>query len=254
MRLDQWLVKHQKVRSRSQAEELIKRGDVFVFNLKENVWIKVSKPSLEIDEHFNSDHLKIESVISNFVSRSGYKLKKALEHLNLSVSGLKCLDVGQSTGGFSQVLLESNADYVVGVDVGKNQLSEDLLKYENLKCFENLDIRNSSNNIEFIKQSPFDVAVIDVSFISLTQVLATVLSLLKPNGHIVALVKPQFELSKNDLDKKGIVKDKKNFLMVENKIKDFVNGFEEMEFKDFFTSKLEGKDGNIEFFIYVTKK
>lgn len=253
MRLDQWLVKHQKVRSRSQAEELIKRGEVLILSSEKNLWIKILKPSYEVNEAFDPKNIKIESVISEFVARSGYKLKKALEHVRFDVEGLNCLDVGQSTGGFSQVLLESNAKKVIGVDVGQNQISADLRKYQNLICFENLDIRKAGENEVFVKESPFEFVVVDVSFISLLNVLDPILNFIKPDGHVLALVKPQFELTKSDLDKKGLVKDPSKYKDVEAKIKNYITAMEGIMFLDFFKSSLEGKDGNVEFFVYLKK-
>lgn len=251
MRLDQWLLKNQMVRSRSQAEELIKRGDVKVLNLRTQTWDVITKPSFVVSEDLDVDGVKVHSDISEYVSRSGFKLYKALEHLKVNVEGLKCLDVGQSTGGFSQVLLEQQAGLVVGLDVGHNQLNEKLKNHKNLLSFENLDIRNVKSNSEFIKLCPFDLVVIDVSFISLTQVLSAVADLIHRDSKIVALVKPQFELSKVDLDKKGRVKDEKKLLEVESKIKDYIKIQLPFEILEYFPSDLEGKDGNKEFFIYL---
>jgi 23S rRNA (cytidine1920-2'-O)/16S rRNA (cytidine1409-2'-O)-methyltransferase len=275
MRLDQWLVKHQKVRSRTQAEELIKRGEVFILNEKTSEWQKVLKPSFDLDNNFNPDNLKIDSVLMGYVARSGYKLEKALEvissmylsskttDLNLqnanqkdsnttyfNIKGLKCLDVGQSTGGFSQALLEAGADLVVGLDVGTGQLSPELKGHSKLISFENLDIRKAKDNEDFVSYSPFDLAVVDVSFISLTQVLDSILQFIKPEGQVLALVKPQFELTSKDLDKKGRVKSEAKYQEVQTKITDYVleHG---LKVEAYFVSQLEGKDGNTEFFIYL---
>ena len=223
MRLDQWLVKYFKVRSRTQAEELIKRGEVQILNEKTLTWQKASKPSMSLNENFNPEHLKVESVLMGYVARSGYKLQKALEvissmSLNFNVKGLKCLDVGQSTGGFSQVLLEAGADLVVGLDVGSGQLSPELKDHPNIISFENLDIRKAKENEDFVNHSPFDMAVVDVSFISLTQVIDSILPFIKPKGQVLALVKPQFELTSKDLDKKGRVKSESKYLEVQTNI------------------------------------
>ncbi len=251
MRLDHWLVHHQKVRSRSQAEELIKRGDVAILDSKSFEWKKILKPSYLVADNFNPEHLKIESTLAGYVARSGYKLERALSTLNLNVKGLKCLDVGQSTGGFSQTLLEAGAQIVVGLDVGKGQLNPDLLKYPNLISFENLDIRRANESNDFLSYCPFDLAVIDVSFISLTHIFDSLLKFLKPKAQILALVKPQFELEAKDLDKKGRVRNAKDFLKVENKIKDHILKLG-LSLESYFVSELEGKDGNVEFFIFMT--
>lgn len=254
MRLDQWLVKNHKVRSRSQAEELIKRGDVCILDPKSKSWIKILKPSYPMDEDFEVENIKIESVLADYVARSGYKLNKSLQSLNINPEGLFCLDVGQSTGGFSQELLQSKAKFVVGLDVGKNQLSDELKKSTNLKSFENLDIRNALENSEFINFVPFDLAVVDVSFISLTQVLKHVVLCLKSGGRVIALVKPQFELSKNDLDKKGRVKQDSKYQLVEDKIKTHIAHQLKCEILDYIPSQLDGKEGNKEFFVHFKTK
>lgn len=270
MRLDQWLVKYNKVRSRTQAEELIKRGEVLILNEKTSTWQKASKPSMSLDENFNPEHLKIESVLMGYVARSGYKLQKALEVIgsmslsskttdsnsqnsnkaHFNVKGMKCLDVGQSTGGFSQALLEAGADLVVGLDVGSGQLNPELKNHPKLISFENLDIRKAKENEDFVNHSPFDMAVVDVSFISLTQVIDSILPFIKPKGQLLALVKPQFELTSKDLDKKGRVKSESKYLEVQTKIKDHVLKLG-LKVEAYFVSELEGKDGNTEFFIYL---
>lgn len=249
MRLDQWLVKNQKVRSRTQAEELIKRGEVSILDPKTSEWQAVQKPSFEVNDEFDPEHLKISSVLLDYVARSGYKLEKALEHLKIRLTGFNCLDVGQSTGGFSQALLEKGALTVVGLDVGSNQLSEDLRKYNNLFCFENLDIRKAKDNPDLVAHTPFDLAVVDVSFISLTQVLDYIVPLLKVGAQGLALVKPQFELTARDLDKKGLVKSTDKYLEVETKIRNHLKELK-LQCLDYFKSELEGKDGNTEFFVH----
>lgn len=253
MRLDLWLVKNKGVRSRSQAEEFIKRGDVHIFDPDQDKWIVAQKTSQDISEDFDTSFIKVESVLAEFVSRAGFKLKKALEHIKFNVSGLKCLDVGQSTGGFSQVLIDNKATLVVGLDVGTNQLNESLHHYKNLYSFEGLDIRNAKKNKEFIRFAPFDFCVVDVSFISLTQVLDDIEELLKNKGYLLALVKPQFELSREDLDKKGRVKMASKLDEVQIKITEFVKSSQKFQVLEYFPSALEGKDGNKEFFIYARK-
>ncbi len=251
MRLDQWLVLQNKVRSRSQAEELISRGEVSLFDPKTKSWAILKKASYKVLEHVTEEQIKVESELTSFVARSGIKLKKALEKIKFNVEGLKCLDVGQSTGGFTQVLIENKADLVVGLDVGAGQLSDDLKNNLKIKSFENLDIRLAKKNIDFKLNLPFDFVVIDVSFISLTQVLGSIPELLKPKASVLALVKPQFELSAKDLDRKGLVKGKDKFIEVEAKIKTFVQGMKQFKILDYFQSELLGKEGSLEFFIYL---
>lgn len=254
MRFDQWLVKNKDIRSRSQAEDLIKRGDVQVFDLIKNEWKVVKKTSYDLAEDFDPSNVRVQSELSEFVSRAGYKLKKAFEVIELSIEGQSCLDVGQSTGGFSQVLIEKKASVVVGLDVGTNQLNESLHRYKNLYSFEGLDIRNAKKNNEFIRFAPFDFGVVDVSFISLTQVLDDIETLLKSNGFLLALVKPQFELSRDDLDKKGRVKSDDKLTEVKTKIVNFVETQKKFKVLDYFPSALEGKEGNKEFFIFLKRE
>ena len=254
MRFDQWLVKNKDIRSRSQAEELIKRGDVEIFDLVKKEWRVIKKTSHILVEDFDPTNVRIRSELSNFVSRAGYKLMKAFEMIEHSVEGLRCLDVGQSTGGFSQVLIQKKAEIVVGLDVGTNQLSESLHRYKNLYSFEGLDIRNAQKNKEFTRFALFDFAVVDVSFISLTHVLDDIVDLLKSQGNLLALVKPQFELSKVDLDKKGRVKSEEKLNEVENKILSYIDHQKKFKVLNFFPSALEGKEGNKEFFIFLRKE
>lgn len=249
MRLDQWLVKTNKVRSRTQAEELIKRGEVQI--LVNSAWKVVTKPAHKVEDHVLEDHIKIESDISKFVARSGYKLEKALEHLNLMVAGKRCVDVGQSTGGFTQVLIDQEADLVVGLDVGKDQLCSQFKSHLKVKCFENLDIRTAAEHPELKALAPFDLAVVDVSFISLTLVLNPILNILRQDAVILALVKPQFELSSSQLDRRGLVKGEDLLLEVEKKIEDFIAEDQRLQILDYFPSALPGKEGNLEFFAYI---
>jgi 23S rRNA (cytidine1920-2'-O)/16S rRNA (cytidine1409-2'-O)-methyltransferase len=251
MRLDQWLVLNKKVRSRSQAEEVISRGEVSLFDSKKSVWTVLTKASYKVLDEVTSDQIKVESELTSYVARSGLKLKRAIERLNLNIQHLKCLDVGQSTGGFTQVLLEKGATQVIGLDVGTAQLSSELLSHPKVISFENLDIRSAQNNLEFKKYTPFQMIVVDVSFISLTLVLESLQDLLIPGGQVLALVKPQFEVSAKELDKKGLIKNPETLKTVQEKIYDFVKSKTDFKIEAYLSSELEGKDGNKEFFIYL---
>jgi 23S rRNA (cytidine1920-2'-O)/16S rRNA (cytidine1409-2'-O)-methyltransferase len=251
MRLDQWLVLNKKVRSRSQAEEVISRGEVSFFDPKKSIWIVLTKASYKVLDEITEDQIKVESELTSYVARSGLKLKRAIERLKLNIQDLKCLDVGQSTGGFTQVLLEKGATQVIGLDVGTAQLSSEFLSHPNVISFENLDIRSAQNNLEFKKYTPFQMIVVDVSFISLTLVLESLQDLLIPGGQVLALVKPQFEVSAKELDKKGLIKNPETLKTVQEKIYDFVKSKTDFTIEAYLTSELEGKDGNKEFFIYL---
>lgn len=252
MRLDQWLFKNGWAKSRTHAEDMIKRGDVKIFDQNKNLWIAPQKPSYQV-EQLDAAHVKVESELTYFVSRGGLKLNKALAHLNLDVSGKKVLDVGQSTGGFTDCVLQAGAAQVIGVEVGKGQLAEALANHPLNMTFENLDIRLAHQNPMLMAQTPFDLAVIDASFISLHHILTSVIELVKPGGLILALVKPQFELTSKDLDKRGIVRSLEKHDVVKTSITDYVNTLSQVNIQDYFQCEEKGKDGNVEFFIFLQK-
>jgi len=175
-----------------------------------------------------------------------------LNHLKLEVKGLKVLDVGQSTGGFTDCLLQNQAALVVGIDVGRDQLHESLKNHSQVRSFESLHVHELGAHSEFLNSVPkggFDLIVADVSFISLTKVMSWLKPYLKPGGEFLFLVKPQFESGPNALDKNGIVKDEKVYAIVQNNISaeaESVFG----KVLDYFKAGLQGKDGNQEYFIY----
>lgn len=253
MRLDLWLLKHLKVRSRAQARDVIHRQEVYIFDQNKKVWNKNFKASFDIGEEFNPEHIEVRSELLTYVARSGLKLQRALESKSISVQGLKGLDVGQSTGGFTQVLLKNDATQVVGVEVGHSQLDMILKADPRVVLFEKLDIREAHLNLEFVKYSPFQFCVVDVSFISLTKIIDKILKIMDDNTYILALVKPQFELTKAQLNKAGVVKDPKKYIDVENKIIEFVKKIPNCSLEDYFPSELDGQDGNKEFFVYIKK-
>lgn len=254
MRIDHYLVEKKLVRSRSQALDIIKRKELKIFDVTAQTWNVVDKASYKIDPEFNIKKIKIESELISHVSRAGLKLKKALDLKAISVKGLNCLDVGQSTGGFSEVLHQEGALKVVGVEVGQNQISKEIKSIKTIYTFEKLDIRAAKENSEFSKHLFFDFVVVDVSFISLTQVIDSLVSCLVSNAQILALVKPQFELSAKDLDAKGVVKNKTLIEKVKLKMRDMVETRPNLELLDFFETALKGKEGNTEFFLWLRCK
>lgn len=193
-RLDAVLAARGLARSRAQAADLIRRGAVRVNGLP------LTKPSHGVAD---ADLLEV-STPPRFVSRAGEKLDAALAHFSLSVRGGRFLDVGASTGGFTDCLLQRGAGAVVAVDVGHGQLDPTLRADPRVTLHEGLNIRSVSPGQ---LGAPFDGAVVDVSFISLRLVLPHVLSCVKPGGWLVALVKPQFECGPAALDARGIVRD-----------------------------------------------
>ena len=233
MRLDIYLSKLHIVESRSKIKELILKGYVKVNG------VVVKKPSFSVDD---SDEIEILK-FPKYVSRAGYKLEKAIDEFGIDLKGKLCLDVGSSTGGFTDCMLKNGAKEVFAVDVGKNQMHFSLRDDERIRLFEETDIRY------FKPDNRFDFASIDVSFISLKLVLKPVKDLLKKDAEVVALIKPQFEVGVGGT-KKGIVKDEKKIKDVIDSIKEFAQmvGF---EYKGLIESPIKGKEGNREFLIWL---
>jgi 23S rRNA (cytidine1920-2'-O)/16S rRNA (cytidine1409-2'-O)-methyltransferase len=185
-----------------------------------------------------------------FVSRGGLKLDAALARCGIDVAGLACLDVGQSTGGFTDALLQRGAASVVGIDVGRGQLSPALADDERVQSFEGLnarDVAGSAFEAEF-EGRRFDLIVADLAFISLTLVLPTLVRYL--GGDALLLVKPQFELQPADIGKGGLVKDRASLAHVEARIRAACKR-NRLEVRDYFESAVAGGDGNREFFVWA---
>ena len=249
-RIDLALVEWGFFESRNKAQSAIEEGLVFLKNQK------INKSNHEVDfTDDNKDQIKVESGKSNqYVSRGGIKMDGALQKINLNVKGLRVLDIGISTGGFTDCLIQKGAKEIVGIDVGHKQIHASLLQHKNLHVYEGTHVKNLTKDF-FAKEGldhSFDMMVCDVSFISIKSVLPHVLPFLKDDGVALFLVKPQFELSKEDLGKGGVVKDKSHFQKVEKLIRSL---FEESHFKilDYFESPITGSDGNQEFFVYARK-
>ncbi|MGH7237719.1 MAG: TlyA family RNA methyltransferase, partial [Candidatus Saccharimonadales bacterium] len=189
-RLDKLILDLGKVQTRSKAEDLIRRGFVSVGG------IKVTKPGFWMTRN---ELIDIKAKAS-FVSRAGEKLYSVTGELKLNFKGKTILDVGSSTGGFTDVALRGGAIKVIAVEVGSQQLSVSLRGDSRLDLHEKTDIRDFKTNAKI------DMAVIDVSFISLTQILPAVAKLIDPAAEIIALVKPQFEASATKLKHKGVIK------------------------------------------------
>jgi 23S rRNA (cytidine1920-2'-O)/16S rRNA (cytidine1409-2'-O)-methyltransferase len=251
-RLDLVLVERGLANSRTHAQELIEAGQIFLIQGSQRK--KLSKASFSVSA---DDQIDLESGPANrFVSRGGLKLEGALKFQNISVQGLKILDVGISTGGFTDCLLQSGAEKVVGVDVGHGQVNPKLLSDSRLQVFEGINARALSQNAEVkaaVPEKGFDLAVMDVSFISITLILPELPSLLASGGMILSLVKPQFEVGVDGLGKGGIVKDVRLYGEVEKKIRTACEKCG-LEVKAYFDSPIEGKDGNREFFVLAKKR
>jgi len=188
------------------------------------------------------------------VSRGALKLEGALRHTQLNINGFHVLDIGQSTGGFSDCAVQHGAKKVVGIEVGHDQLDPRLRNHQKIVCLEGINARHLS--IEDLQghfpENGFDLAVMDVSFISQTKILPQLSSLLTTHGHLITLVKPQFEVGKEFIGKGGIVKNKPRVDKLEQDMKAFVRalGF---NVRCYIESPIKGGDGNQEFLLWATR-
>lgn len=236
-RLDSALVERHIAKSRTLAQSLIKDGAISV-----NGTI-CDKPSFSVSD---SDGIELLGELPKYVSRGGLKLEKAVNEFSIELNGLVCLDIGASTGGFTDCMLQNGAKKVYAVDVGTNQLDQKLRGDERVVSLEKTDIRS------FTSPEQIDFISIDVSFISLKTVLPCAFSQLKENGKCVALIKPQFEAGRKALNKNGIVTDAKIRENVVAEIKQFCA---DLGFLVIGTtnSAIKGGDGNVEFLIFLAK-
>jgi len=240
-RLDQVLVERGLCDSRERAKRLVLAGQVRVNGQPARKPSDVIKPG---------DDLALEAP-EKFVSRGGHKLEHALEHFKLDVAGLVALDLGASTGGFTDCLLQRGAARVFSVDVGQGQLAWKLRRDEKVVVMEKINARNLRKE-QF--PVPPDLAVIDCSFISLTKILPSAVPLLKPDGKIVALVKPQFEAGKAEADKgRGVITDPVVHQRVLTELEDFVGTQAGLCWRGVVESPLLGPAGNKEFLALIEK-
>jgi 23S rRNA (cytidine1920-2'-O)/16S rRNA (cytidine1409-2'-O)-methyltransferase len=287
MRIDQLLVQIQLASTRSQAQRLIADG---VEWQQGDTWKRVAKNGDDVPE--DSPVRLLNDAEARYVSRGGLKLEAALKHLGLDVTGFACLDVGQSTGGFTDCLLQHGAVSVAGVDVGSAQLHPQLRTDPRVLCVEKVNARAlvADDLIAAYEDSvgadgmfdddaseeedgsdggdedacaaaashpkgfvpAFDLVVADLSFISQTLVLPAVVPLLKAGGTLLTLVKPQFELQPGQVGKGGIVKDASMYLLVEQRLRDACADLG-LSVTAWFDSPIAGGDGNHEFFICARK-
>lgn len=238
LRLDSLLVKKGLVTGRDRAKELIDQGLILVNGSP------ASKPSQKCKEE---DALAVLGDSAHFVSRAAHKLEKALDIWKINLEGKTVLDVGASTGGFTQLALERGAKHVYAVDVGSDQLKENLRKDSRVSDLQKTDIRMLS--ADALPEIP-DFAVCDVSFISLRLVLPKIRQLLEPSGQAVILIKPQFEAGRQAVGRGGLVKDPKVHERVLREILELLklNRFTVAGLTD---SPIRGGDGNIEFLAWL---
>lgn len=280
MRIDQLLVQRGLANTRSQAQRLIADG---VEWRQGETWRRIAKNGDEVPDV--AEVRLLDDSEARYVSRGGLKLEAALKRVGLAVDGFACLDVGQSTGGFTDCLLQQGAASVVGVDVGSAQLHPMLRSDPRVLCVEKVNARalTAEDLIQAYEDSmgedgpfepgdedgeaddeeeaepvvsefvpEFDLIVADLSFISQTLVLPAVVPLLKIGGTLLTLVKPQFELQPGQVGKGGIVKDPAFYVVVEQRLREACAALG-LTVTAWFDSPIEGGDGNREFFICATK-
>ncbi len=239
-RLDEALVLRGLSQSRSRARDAILRGTVSVNG------VAARKPSQGV---FNNDILAVADAGQHYVSRAALKLICALDHFNISTAGRHTLDIGASTGGFSQVLLERGVAHVTAIDVGHGQMVPNIANHSRVTLLENLNARDLTRDHVNLA---VDLIVCDVSFISLKLVLPQALSLVSRGAHVVALIKPQFEVGREYVGRGGIVSDAQQHQRVCEEISDFLDK-QGWSVKGIIPSPVEGGDGNIEFLVAAEK-
>ena len=237
-RVDALLVSRGLVDSREQAKRLIMAGEVLCGTER------VNKPSQKVGP-------EAEFTIKErpkYVGRGGFKLEGALKEFGLDPTGWICADLGASTGGFTDCLLQHGAAKVHAIDVGTNQLVWKLRSDERVVSKERFNARNLT--VDDIGEK-VNLVVMDLSFISLTKVLPSAFSILEEGGSVISLVKPQFELSREEVGKGGIVREPELHQKSVDKIKDFITGELGREWAGLITSPITGTDGNVEFLAWM---
>ena len=240
IRIDQLVFDRGLTESRERAKTSIMSGLVFVNGQR------MDKPGMSVDENAVIE-LKGEAV--PYVSRGGLKLEKALKIFNFDPSGLVCIDCGASTGGFTDVLLQNGAKKVFAVDVGYGQLAWSLRCDERVVSMERTNIRYVTPDVLGVQP---DLAVMDLSFISIKLVLPVVRELIKDEGYVICLIKPQFEAGREKVGKKGVVREKATHLEV---VKDFLDFVPTVGFTALGLgySPIRGPEGNIEYLTILRK-
>lgn len=240
-RLDVLLVNKQLAPSREKAKAMIMEGIVFVNGVRED------KAGASFPQ---TADIEVRGTTLKYVSRGGLKLEKAMEHFHISLEGKICMDIGASTGGFTDCMLQNGAKKVYAVDVGYGQFAWKLRQDSRVVCMEKTNIRYVTP--EDIGEQ-LDFASVDVSFISLTKVLGPAKELLNDQGEMVCLIKPQFEAGREKVGKKGVVRDAAVHREVIERVIDFS---EELGFrvKNLGFSPIKGPEGNIEYLVYLQKR
>lgn len=240
VRLDQLIFDLGLTESRERAKTTVMSGLVFVDGKR------IDKPGTQVSP---DSKIEVKGSAIPYVSRGGLKLEKALKVFHIDPTGMHCIDCGASTGGFTDVLLKNGAEKVFAVDVGYGQLAWSLRQDERVVNMERTNIRHISP--EQIPEA-LDLAVADLSFISLKLVLPAISSVLKDKAELVCLIKPQFEAGKDEVGKKGVVRDESVHLAVIESILDFVPTIG-LTVLGLDYSPIKGPEGNIEYLCYMKK-
>lgn len=239
-RLDTLLVNKGLFTSREKARASIMAGEIFVDG------IRIDKCGHQVKENAN---IEFKGEALQYVSRGGLKLEKAIKSFNIDLSDKICFDIGASTGGFTDCMLQNGAKKVFAIDVGYGQFAWKLRVDPRVVCMERTNVRYVTPDI--IKEDG-NFASIDVSFISLEKVIKPVINLLDEDGEIIALIKPQFEAGREKVGKKGVVREKSTHMEVINKIINFAKD-NALKIKGLQYSPIKGPEGNIEYLLYITK-
>ncbi len=240
-RLDTVLVKKGLYESREKAKRAVMSGNIFIDNCRED------KPGKRIAEE---SRIEIKEDCNPYVSRGGLKLEKGLKDFDIDLKGKKAIDIGASTGGFTDCMLKYGAEKVIAVDVGYGQFDWKLRNNQRVVCMERTNARYLKLvDVPYIS----DFCTIDVSFISLKKILPAVINLLKPDGEIVCLIKPQFEAGRDKVGKHGVVRTEETHKEVVVGICNFAVDSGLM-IKGMTFSPIKGPKGNIEYILYISKK
>lgn len=241
-RLDVILVRQGFAPSREKAKAILMAGNVFVDGQRED------KAGTAFDE--SKIHIEVKGSTLKYVSRGGLKLEKAMKEFPIKLLHTVCMDIGASTGGFTDCMLQSGARRVYAIDVGHGQLDWKLRNDERVVCMEKTNFRYVT--AEEIREE-IDFASVDVSFISLTKILLPARNLLRDGGSMVCLIKPQFEAGKDKVGKKGVVREPQVHEEVIHKVIDYADmvGF---DVKGLTYSPIKGPEGNIEYLVYIEKR
>ncbi len=241
MRLDLYLVEKSFFSTRQKAKYAIEDGFILVNNQI------ITKAGYDVKDN---DYIEVKERKENYVSRGGYKLSKALKEFNIDVKDKICLDIGQSTGGFSDCLYQNKAKYILGIEVGYNQLDKSLLENDVIHTIEKKNFKDLTK--EEVNNTMFDIVCIDVSFISLTKIMSNLINFVNNNTKIIALIKPQFELYEQAIKHKGYINSKEDHILAITNVIQTANNYGLFVYNLTYSPILGEKKENIEFLIELS--